>query len=106
MDYEEFQQAIDEALRALPAPIKQHLENVQVLIQDAPTPAQQRLAKRAFLLGLYEGVPFPAKTGYEHFPDRITLFKTPLEQVSHTHDELLENIRQTIIHEVGHFIGL
>lgn len=107
---EEFQQLIDQALTELPGEHVQNIENVAILYEDEPTPEQrEKLALRndQSLLGLYEGTPLTQRQGLQPtFPDRITLFRKPLQWQANTIPELKEEIRHTLWHEIGHYYGL
>lgn len=107
---ETFQKLIDEALSELPGEHVQRLENVAILYENEPTPEQRastKLHPRQTLLGLYEGVPLSQRQGTTTlFPDRITLFKIPLEQQSKSLKELKEEIKHTLWHEIAHYYGL
>lgn len=107
---EEFQQLINEALDSLPKERMQHVQNVAFLFDDEPTPEQRvKLALRhdQTLLGLYEGVPLAQRNGAQTtLPDKITLFKLPLCASSETAEELKEQIRHTMWHELAHYFGL
>jgi predicted Zn-dependent protease with MMP-like domain len=60
------------------------------------------------LLGLYQGVPLPERGhGYGNvLPDRITIFQQPIEALCHTPEAIKDVVRETVIHEVGHYCGL
>lgn len=103
---EEFQAVIREAVEGLPAPIRDKLKNTVFLIQDDLTPAQRR-EFGGDLLGLYHGVPYPDRgQGDPIFPDRITLFKNPILDEAEDRAHLVEIIQDTVMHEIGHFLGL
>lgn len=107
---DEFQQLINEAMDTLPSEHTAGIQNVAILWQDEPTTEQLKHAKagRGYtLLGLYEGVPLPERQGTTSlYPDRITLFKLPLEARCNTRIELKEQIRHTLWHEIAHYYGL
>jgi predicted Zn-dependent protease with MMP-like domain len=107
---EQFQQLINQALESLPGEHAANIKNVAILYEDVPTPAQrQQLALRhdQTLLGLYEGVPLSQRQGMTRLlPDKITLFKLPLESRAGTEKELQEQIRHTLWHEIAHYYGL
>lgn len=106
----EFDQLITKALASLPNKYTSKLQNVAILYEGEPSSEQrQQLQLRGdqTLLGLYEGVPLPARSGTTKLlPDKITLFKLPLTAHSNTTAELAENIRHTLWHEMAHFFGL
>lgn len=107
---ERFQQLITQALGSLPGEHARNIKNVAILYEELPTPAQrQQLALRhdQTLLGLYEGVPLSQRQGMPRvLPDKITLFKLPLESQADTEAELQEQIRHTLWHEIAHYYGL
>lgn len=107
---ERFQQLINQALGSLPGEHARNIKNVAILYEELPTPAQrQQLALRhdQTLLGLYEGVPLSQRQGMTRvLPDKITLFKLPLESQADTETELQEQIRHTLWHEIAHYYGL
>ena len=104
---EEFEDAVADALDEIPQDLLDRLENVVFLIEDEPTPEQK--PEHGDLLGLYVGVPLPARMHsylYGSMPDRIYLFQGPLTRHSRDRDELVEQIRVTTLHEIGHFFGI
>jgi len=107
---EQFQQLINQALESLPGEHARNIKNVAILYEELPTPEQrQKLALRhdQTLLGLYEGVPLSQRQGMTRIlPDKITLFKLPLESQADTEAELKEQIRHTLWHEIAHYYGL
>jgi predicted Zn-dependent protease with MMP-like domain len=107
---EQFESLVNEGIEALPILYRERMENVAIIAEDQPSPQQrERLKLRGdqTLLGLYEGVPLSARGGQvKLLPDKITLFKIPLEASSNGLDELKENIRHTIWHETAHYFGL
>ena len=106
----QFTSIVSEAIDGIPSPYIDRLENVAFIIQDAPTPRQSQklgLRCRDLLFGLYEGVPLPRRMGSTKLlPDKITLFKKPLEMVSQDLGELTKHVKHTIWHEVAHYYGL
>jgi predicted Zn-dependent protease with MMP-like domain len=100
---ERFDELADEALAGLPAWVKARLDNVEVLIEDAPPLDQPGL------LGLYEGIPLTHRgLGYSGvMPDRITLFRSTIERLARGSDERLTRlVEETVIHEVAHYFGI
>src|SRR5665213_4058514 len=86
---EEFQRLIDEALGELPGEHVKNIKNVAILYEDQPTPDQRQtlqLRHDQTLLGLYEGTPLSQRQGLTRLlPDKITLFKLPLQYLSLIH---------------------
>lgn len=110
MDEKRFRELVQEALDSLPKEFAEKLNNVSVTVDDFPTPYQMlkaNLGPNMLLFGLYEGVP-QTKRGvyYSHIPDKITIFKLAIEQVARSEEEIRLQVRQTVIHEIGHHFGL
>ena len=106
----QFEEIVAGAIDAIPPPYIDRLENVAFIVEDQPTEEQNRklgLRCHDLLFGLYEGVPLPQRMGSSKLlPDKITLFKKPLISTSKDFDELSQNIKHTIWHEVAHYFGL
>ena len=108
MTRKEFEEAVLEAIDGLPPMFKEKLRNIAVIVQDDATPEQlERVHAHGLLFGLYEGVPYSEKsTGFTgQLPDRITIFKNPIEQSCRTRPEILKCVRETVLHEFGHYFG-
>ena len=108
---DEFDQLISKAMDELPQKYITGLNNVAILYDDEPTEHQSKksnLQEGGLLLGLYEGVPMTKRgAGYNLvLPDKITLFKNPILAVTHTPEQLFEQIKRTLWHEIAHFYGL
>lgn len=106
-----FRTLVARALAGLPEEFRQRLENIQVLVQDWPTPRQLARAgawRRADLLGLYEGVPLPHRgTSYGMtLPDRVTLFRKPIEARGSSEAEMESLVQEVVRHEIAHYFGL
>lgn len=111
MKQRQFEQLVDKALESLPPEFQQLLDNVAIFIEDRPSRSLLRelgMSANDTLLGLYEGVPQTERTtSYDLVtPDRITLFQRPIEDSCDTDTEVAEEIRRTILHEVGHHFGI
>jgi len=107
---DEFQALINRALEQLPGEHAQNIQNVAILYEEDPTPEQRQqllLRNDQTLLGLYEGMPLTGRQGTTRvFPDKITLFKGPLQSRASSEKELFEDIGHTLWHEIGHYYGL
>ncbi len=110
MQVEEFEDLVVDALDSLPEDLLSLLDNVDVVIEEWPSSDQRDRANsdRGMLLGLYEGVPLTARdSGYNIvLPDKITIFQRPIENICKTRDEVTEQVRKTVIHEIGHHFGI
>ncbi|MBM3672752.1 MAG: metallopeptidase family protein [Actinobacteria bacterium] len=103
-----FEELVADALDTIPPELALEMENVAVLVQDWPDPEQ--LAQRSgTLLGLYEGVPMTERSPTHYagvLPDRITIFRGPLCERARDEAHLAEQVRVTVLHEVGHHFGM
>ena len=108
--YHDFAQLVERALAAIPSPFAEILGEVAVVIEDEPSPDQRRdngLEGDDTLYGLYEGVPRTEwGADFAPFPNRISLFRLPLEADFPDPRDLEEEVRATVIHEIAHHIGI
>ena len=106
---EEFDEIVAAARASLPEQFK-HVKNVAILVEDEPSPeqrAQLHLVDGQTLYGLYEGVPLARRQGtLKVLPDKITLFKGPLEASVQNLAELKHAVLHTLWHEIAHYYGL
>ena len=107
--HQTFEQLVEDALDGLPDEILHLLENVAIVIDDEPSPDQldeEGLDEDETLYGLYEGVPATAYgADWAAVPNKITLFRLPLEEDFPDPAELAEEVRRTVIHELAHHAG-
>ena len=99
----EFEDAVGDALDSIPAGLSRAMDNVVVLVEDEPP------ADDPDLLGVYDGTPLTERDGWwaaGALPDRITIFKGPLQRLCESGDELREEIAITVVHEVAHHFGI
>jgi len=110
MNQEKFEEIIKEGIRAIPKRFLEKLENVDICIEDQPTPYQlKKLKARKNLLvfGLYEGIPQTKRSHYgQVLPDKITIFKKPIEKVAQSEKEIKEIVKNTVWHEIAHHFGI
>ena len=111
MTREAFERLVEEALASLPRKFRRHIHNVAVVVEDAPSAedlAAVGLTPSDTLLGLYQGVPLKERDlNYHHvLPDRIVIYQRPMEALSRDPEELKQMVRDTVIHELGHYFGL
>lgn len=106
-----FAELVEQALAGLPPQFAAALEEVPVEIRPASTPAQRRRAgvgRDELLLGLYQGIPRTERS-VEHsgvMPDVIYVFQEDVELAVDNESELVEEVRITVLHELGHHFGL
>lgn len=107
----EFARVVEEALRDIPESLRDYMANVVIDVE--PRPSQEDLEEAGIedpseLLGMYHGTPLTewSTEMAPHLPDRITIYHKNLEAICETREELIEQIRTTVFHEVGHYFGL
>jgi predicted Zn-dependent protease with MMP-like domain len=104
-----FEKMVQEAIDSLPEEMKRQLENVAVMVEEEPPEDwEEETGEGGELLGLYQGIS-KRERGFWYGnvpPDCILIYRGPLERMSANAEELKENVRQTVVHEVGHYFGL
>jgi predicted Zn-dependent protease with MMP-like domain len=119
MQREKFVKLVEEALDALPTRFRRRMYNVSVLVENLPP---ERLSHRgsrnagiadaddanSLVLGVFEGVPTTQKSVFDvpSGPDRIVLYQKNIEAVCSNEDEIRQEVRLTVIHELGHYFGM
>jgi len=91
----EFEQVVQSAIDSIPAEFQPYLSNTMFIVEESSPDG---------LMGLYEGA--TALSAGEGFPERITLYKASHERASQTMQQLVDEARRTILHEVGHHFGM
>lgn len=96
-----FGELVGRALDSVPDDLWGRLENVAVVVED-------RNALEPALLGVYHGVPLPERSEMlpQQLPDRIAIYRLPLCRVSSDEEELVEQVRVTVLHEIAHHLGI
>jgi predicted Zn-dependent protease with MMP-like domain len=105
----DFHELVERALEGLPPELSELLDNVAIVVDDWPGYSTPLVADgpEDSLYGLYEGVPLTERGAGYHgtLPDKITIFRGPLER-DFTQEELEEQIRITVVHEIAHHFGI
>jgi predicted Zn-dependent protease with MMP-like domain len=105
-----FEQLVERALAGIPMPFAAALDEVAIVIEEAPTPEQLRangLPPDEWLYGLYEGVPrIEWGADWAALPNKISLFRFPLEADFPDPEDLEDEVRITVIHELAHHLGI
>jgi predicted Zn-dependent protease with MMP-like domain len=99
----EFEEAVGDALDAVPADLLDLMDNVVFLCEDEPP------AEDPDLLGVYDGVPLTERDSFwaaGSLPDRITIFRGPTLRMCATRDEVLHEVAVTVVHEIAHHFGI
>ena len=97
-----FDEAIDDALKSLPADLREAMSNVQIIVEDEPPHGQR-------LLGLYRGVPLPRRTSTYSgvLRDMISIFRGPItRRTAGNADRLRREVRRVVLHEIAHHFGI
>jgi predicted Zn-dependent protease with MMP-like domain len=104
----DFYTLVERALERLPPELARLLDNVAIVVDDWPDYSTPLVAggPEETLYGLYEGVPLTERGAgyYGSLPDKITIFRGPLERDFATH-ALEEQVRITVVHEIAHYFG-
>jgi predicted Zn-dependent protease with MMP-like domain len=112
LTHAEFERVVNEALESLPERFTRLIENVAITVEDEPTgedleSIEDGANPDSELLGIYRGV---ALTERSHdmplLPDEVALFRGPIERATSSRAEAIEQIRETVMHELGHYFGL
>ena len=111
LDLRTFERLVAEVLDELPAQFRDLLSNVAVEVADRPAPDDARAmvdGEDEELFGLYQGIPYGERGTDYHLavPDRITVYRLPILELCRTEEEVRAEVRDTVIHEVGHYFGL
>ena len=107
----EFDELVKKAVDSLPEKFKKKMENIIVITESLPSAtllAEMKISSPYGLLGLYRGIPY-TKRGIWYrnvMPDKIIIFKRPIEIRCNNKEEVKESIRKVVIHEIGHYFGL
>ncbi len=107
MERERFVDLVEEVLDALPEQFRERIQNLAVMVEDRPAEniAQSR---KGLVLGVYQGVPATQKSVFDmsYGPDRIVIYQKNIEAVCSTEAEIRHEVRQTVLHELGHYFGM
>lgn len=114
MSEHEFDGVVEEALATLPGQFSDLLENIAVVVEEEPSDEDLEILEEDDeddeddeLLGIYRGVP---RTDRTHdmmlLPDQIAIFRGPILRIARNRREAVREIRETVIHELGHYFGL
>jgi predicted Zn-dependent protease with MMP-like domain len=109
MDRSEFETLVSDALDSLPEEFAEQMVNVDVVVEDEPpADALRGLPRGHTLFGLYHGIPLTGR-GYSYdgvLPDKISIYKGPIERAFRNPNRIREQVRRTVIHEIAHHFGI
>ena len=99
---DEFDALVGRAMDGVPPELAHHMSNVAVFIEDESPEGEPEL------LGLYEGIPLTERDNWYSgvLPDSITIFRLPILRICRTPEEVVEQVRITVVHEIAHHFGI
>jgi len=107
-----FRELVAEALDTLPPEWGELLDNIAVVVEDEPSAEELRELgmdpeEGDELLGLYQGTPL-GERGFEYggLPDRVVIYRGPISRIARSRRDVVEQVRETVLHELGHHFGL
>ena len=111
LERSEFRRLVREAVALIPQELLQRVHNVDIVIERRPTAMDRRVAKLGpgrLLLGLYHGIPLTRRGENYNLvaPDKISIYQEPIESICETDDDIREQVRKTVLHELGHYFGI
>ena len=107
----EFQALVQEALDGLPDEYAKRITNVAVVVEDEPSPevlADLEMDEDEDLLGLYQGLPIDKESFFQaggQLPAKISIYRGPILRLCRTKQEVVQEVRDTVVHEIGHHFG-
>ena len=112
MDHDQIRKEVARVLDRLPRRFREQLHNVEFVVEERPSIELLRAEgldpRHDSLYGIYQGVPLPDRSSLDPplLPDKITIFTEPLQEDFPDPDELREEIRLTVLHEIAHYFGM
>jgi Uncharacterized protein conserved in bacteria len=107
----EFQELVQRALDSLPDEYARLLSNVAVVVEDEPSPdilADLEMEDDEDLLGLYQGLSIDKESFFQtggQLPAKISIYRGPILRLCRTREEVVQEVRDTVVHEIGHHFG-
>lgn len=106
----QFEAYVEEAISQLPASFRKYLENIVIVVEEEPLEEDYEetdIPDEDELFGIFRGVPyFERGAAVSHLPAQIAIFRGPILRCCPTRGEAIREIRDTVVHEIGHMIGL
>ncbi|MDD4625075.1 MAG: metallopeptidase family protein [Candidatus Paceibacterota bacterium] len=111
MSIEEFEKIVEEGIQSIPPQFLEKMNNVEIVIEENPSPEELKelkIKKNDWLFGLYQGIPKTERLGdySQVLPDKITIFKNPIEKAARLKEDIKEIVKDTVWHEIAHHFGL
>ena len=107
----EFRKLVLSVIADLPPQFRHRLENIDIVIKRRATPAERRQVGGRHggdLFGLYLGLPLTVRGDHYNMalPDKIVIYQEPHERLCSSPEEMSEQVRRTVLHEIGHYLGI
>lgn len=112
LSHEAFETLVRQALEGLPEPYRTMVDQVAVVVEEEPSAEvleDMGLESPDELLGLYSGVPHGGESFFDpagSLPSQISIYRGPILRQCHTSEEIIQEVRDTVVHEIGHHVGL
>ena len=112
MERERFVQLVEDALDSLPEKFRGRIQNLAIMVEDRPPRSVSKrkigTGRQGLILGIYQGTPATQRSIFDlpHGPDRIVIYQKNIEAVCRTDAEIQHEVRQTVLHELGHYFGM
>jgi predicted Zn-dependent protease with MMP-like domain len=107
---QQFEAYVEEALSSVPAHFRKYLQNIAVVVEEEPTDEdydEMEIPEEEELFGIFRGTPFFERNQLvTDLPAQIAIFRGPILRYCETHGEAVREIRDTVVHELGHMLGL
>ena len=106
----EFERYVEEALAGIPVSFRKYMENIVIVVEEEPSVEdyeETETPEDEDLFGIFRGVPYFDRGGAaSHLPAQVAIFRGPISRFCRTRGEAVCEIRETVVHEVGHMLGL
>lgn len=106
----DFESCVEEALASIPSVFRKYLENVVVVVEEEASPEdydESDTPDEEELFGIFRGIPFFDRAhAASALPAQIAIFRGPILRLCETRGEAIREIRDTVVHEIGHVLGL
>ena len=110
MENSQFEELVRQALQQLPEKIRHQMDNIDLVVEKSASDDQLAysvIRDGKSLLGLYEGIPLTEREDYGMvLPDKISIFQDSIEEVCTTNEEIVQEVINTVVHEVAHHFGI
>lgn len=107
----EFERLVESAIGGIPGEFRQLLDNIAIVVEEEPSPDDydlDDLDPGSELLGIFRGIALTRRSWEQlpALPNQIAIFRGPILRISRSREDAVHEIRETVVHELGHFFGL